>query len=65
MLVRLNVTVFTFPKNNITQKTFHVTTFRSLVAFSVFSVCVSRVGLEISLSVRAVYPLKLTWNYMT
>ena len=65
MLVRLNVTVFTFPKNYITPKTFHVTTLQSLVAFSFFSSCGHNVGLEISLGVHAVQPLKITWNYMT
>ena len=29
MSVKLNATNFTFPKNNITEKTFHVTTFES------------------------------------
>ena len=50
----LIITVFTFPKNYINRKTLHVTTLRSLVAFSFFSWDVENVGLEISLSVHAV-----------
>ena len=46
MLVRLNATLFTFPKNYKLKKLFHVTTLQSLVAFSLFSWRVHNVGLE-------------------
>ena len=44
--LKLNATLFTLPTNNINQKTFHVTTLKSLVRFSFFSWGVHNVGLE-------------------